>query len=174
MTLRKALSIAVLAVVGLPGPGVAGPQQEAETNSRVPELFAFHGIIYPIWHGAYSNKDYQALRGYVPEIKRLAAKVYTASLPGILRDKKARWAEGVALLKKAVDDYCAAAEGTDDRALLDAAEELHTRFESLARIILPVIPEVDAFHKVLYVVYHKHAPGKAYDQVRATVPDLLA
>jgi len=91
-----------------------------------------------------------------------------------LRDKKAKWMDGVALLKKAVDDYNIAAAGADNQALLNAAETLHAAFENLARVIMPVSREVDAFHQVLYVIYHKYAPDKAYDKVRSAIPDLLA
>jgi len=174
MRRRQVKLVGLLAVLGMIGLAAANPPQDAETKSQVPELVAFHEIIYPIWHTAYPNKDYQALRKYVPQINALAARLYAASLPGILRDKKAKWADGIALLKKAVEDYNAAADGNDDRALLDAAETLHAKFEDLARVIIPVIPEVHAFHQVLYVVYHKYAPERAYDKVRAVSPDLVS
>jgi len=149
-------------------------EQTAETKSEVPELTAFHDVIYPIWHTAYPEKDYKALRGYVPQINELAAKIYGAKLPGILREKEAKWKEGVAQLKKAVDDYNAAAAGTNDQALLNAAEALHTKYESLVRALRPVLKEVDAFHQVLYVVYHKYLPDKAYDKIRGASGDLVA
>ena len=169
----KAFLSVLLALLAAAGTLPAAGPQDAETKSVVPELWAFHEIIFPIWHKAYPGKDVQALRGYVPRINELAAKVYTASLPGILRDKKDKWQEGVAQLKKSVDAYNAAAEGTNDQALLAAAETLHAMFEGLARIIVPVIPEVDAFHQVLYVIYHKFLPDTDFASIRDAVPDLL-
>lgn len=145
-----------------------------ETESRVPELEAFHEIIYPIWHTAYPEKDIAALKGYGPEVERLAAAVYGAKLPGILRDKAAKWQAGVAELRKAVEGYRAAAAGTDDRALLDAAELLHARYELLVRTIRPVLKEMDEFHKSLYVIFHKLLPEKKFDEVRAAAEDLKA
>lgn len=154
---------------------VAAPQspQAQETDSTVPALDAFHEIIYPIWHMAYPQKDYAALRGYLPQIKSLAEKLYTAPLPGILRDKEANWKQGLAEFKKAVDDYAAAASGTDDEALLKAAEVLHARYEMLVRITRPVLKEMDEFHKVLYVVYHKDLPGKDYGKIRTATQELI-
>jgi len=150
---------------------VAFPQ---ETESRVPELEAFHEIIYPIWHTAYPEKDIAALKGYVPEIDRLAARVYGAKLPGILRDKEAKWQAGLAELRKSVEAYAVAAKGTDDQILLDAAETLHTRYELLVRTVRPVLGEMDEFHKVLYVVFHKSLPEKKFGEIRAVSPDLKA
>lgn len=149
------------------------PLQTEETESRVEELMEFHEIIYPIWHTAYPDKDYAALREYVPEVNRLAKNVFAAKLPGILRDKKAKWDEGLEQLKKAVEDYNKAAEGDNDQALLDAAEVLHARFEMMVRIIRPVLKEIDEFHKVLYVVYHKYLPDREFVKIKAVADDFI-
>ncbi len=151
----------------------AETSQTEETESWVKELGDFHEIIYPIWHTAYPEKDYEALRGFVPEINRLAKNLFDAPLPGILRDKKPKWDEGLEQMKKAVEDYNKAAAADDDQALLDAAEDLHAKFEMMVRIIRPVLKEIDEFHKVLYVVYHKHLPNKEYDAIRSAADDFI-
>lgn len=147
--------------------------QQEETESTVPELMEFHSIIYPIWHDAYPDKDYEALRSYVDEINSLAEKIYTASLPGILRDKQAKWEEGLNAFKKSVEDYNSAAAGDDNEAFLQAAEDLHAKYEMMVRIIRPVLKEVDEFHKVLYVIYHKYLPEKEFDKIKSDMEDLL-
>jgi hypothetical protein len=144
-----------------------------ETESSVPALTAFHEIIYPIWHTAYPDKDCAALRSFAPEVKNLAEKIYGAKLPGILRDKQAKWDQAFAELRKSVDAYLAAAAGTDDAALLDAAETLHARYEMMVRTIRPVLREVDTFHKTLYVVYHKYLPGKDFGKIAEVSADML-
>jgi hypothetical protein len=154
-------------------PSVFDPAQTAETESRVPELSAFHDVIYPIWHTAYPEKDYDALRKFVPEITRLADGLYTASLPGILRDKKARWEAGLEEMKKAVDNYSRAASGEDNLTLLNAAEDLHANYEMMVRIIRPVLKEVDEFHKTLYTVYHKYLPNREFGKIGSATPDLI-
>lgn len=147
--------------------------QTEETESKVPELTALHEIIYPIWHTAYPEKDYEALRSYVPEINRLAEDLYKAALPGILRDKKTKWDNGIEELKQVVEDYNEAASDKDNQALLNAAEELHSKFEMLVRIIRPVLNEVDEFHKVLYVVYHKYLPNREFDSIESVANTLV-
>jgi hypothetical protein len=175
MTKRScAIVIAVAALAVLGGWAQEKAAVSAETESSVPELTAFHEIIYPIWHTAYPEKDIAALKSYVPQVNELAAKVYAAKLPGILHEKEAKWQAGLAEFKKAVDAYNAAAKGTDDQAMLNAAEALHMRYEMLVRAIRPVLPEMDEFHKVLYVVYHKYLPDKKWDDVRTAAPELLA
>lgn len=168
MTKRLSAIILIFAVLAVGG--VLGQ----ETESSVPELTAFHEIIYPIWHTAYPEKDIAALKSYVPQVNDLAAKIYSAKLPGILREKESKWQAGVAEFRKSVEAYNAAAKGTDDKALLDAAETLHMRYEMLVRAIRPVLPEMDAFHKVLYIVYHTYLPGKNWEDIRKTAPEMKA
>ena len=172
---KTRIRIVILAAAFIALTMIARAQQPAgETKSEVPELTAFHEIIYPIWHTAYPDKDYAALRGYVPQINALAAKIYTAQLPGILREKEAKWKDGVAQLKTAVDGYNAAAAGKDDQALLDAAEMLHAKYEALVRALMPVLKEVDDFHQALYVIYHKYTPDKLFDKIREAAFELAA
>jgi len=174
MKIQKAVCSLLVALLAAAGAFAQAPQQDAETKSAVPELWAFHKVIFPIWHKAFPAKDYEAMRGFVPKVNDLAGKVYTASLPGIFRDKKDAWRKGVAYLKTTVEAFTAAASGPNRQALLDAAEALHAAFESLARIIIPVVPEVDAFHQTLYVIYHKFLPADDILSIRNAVPDLLA
>ena len=165
-----ALFLMIIGVAGLFAQGM--PQ--GEMSSSVPELDAFHDVIMPMWHTAYPNKDYAALRELAKDVPPGVAKIAGARLPGILRDKEAVWAKGVADLKAASDAYIKAAAGKDDAALLTAAETLHTRYEGLVRLVRPVLKEMDDFHKVLYVVNHKYLPEKQWDAICNASADLVA
>jgi hypothetical protein len=163
-----------LAVMLVLAAAAAVPALAQETESAVPELAAFHEVIYPIWHTAYPAKDIAMLKSLVPQVNELAGKVFAAKLPGILRDKQAKYDASLAEFRKSVEAYDAAAKGTDDKALLDAAEVMHAKYEMLVRAIRPVLKEMDEFHKALYVVYHKDLPAKDWEAVRAASPDLKA
>lgn len=137
-----------------------------EMNSEIPELSDMHEIIYPIWHTAYPEKDIQALKGYTEEVNEKSGKLIAVKkLPGILRERQGKWDKGLKEFEKTVTAYNEASKGTDDQAMLDAAEELHAKYEMLVRIIRPVLKEVDAFHQVLYVVYHKDLPAKDFKAI---------
>ena len=147
---------------------------DRDSESTVPELVDFHEIIFPIWHTAFPAKDYIALRGFMTAIDAQAAKINAAVLPGILREKKQAWESGLAEFNLAVAGYGKAAVGSDNQALLDAAELLHARFEMLVRAIRPVAKEVDAYHKVLYVIYHKYLPEKNFSAICSVAADMVA
>lgn len=149
-------------------------KEVSETDSRVIELENFHEVMYPIWHTSYPAKDYDALRSYVGEVNKLADVIYSAKLPGILRDKKEKWDIGIKEFKTAVNGYNNSADEKDDTALLKSAENLHTKYENLVRIIRPVLKEVDQFHQLLYVIYHTYLPGKDYKAIKSVTGDLVA
>ena len=152
----------------------AVPVLAQETEGTVPEIAAFHEVIYPIWHTAYPDKDIAMLKSLVPQVNELAGKVFAAKLPGILRDKQVKYDAALAEFRASVEAYNAAAKGSDDKAMLDAAELLHAKYEKLARTLQPVLKEMEDFHKVLYVVYHTDLPAKNWEAVRTAAPDLKA
>lgn len=170
MKFRRCGAVALMLFSAAALAAIASPAQE--TESAVPELAAFHEVIYPIWHTAYPDKDIAMLKSLVPQVDELAAKVFAAKLPGILRDKQAKYDAGLAEFRKSVEAYDAAAKGADDQALLDAAEALHAKYEMLVRVIRPVLKEMDEFHKALYVVYHKDLPAQDWAAIRTAAPDL--
>ncbi len=147
--------------------------QTQDTVWRVPELDDFHEVMHPIWHDAYPNKDYDALKKYADEVNEKAKAVYSAQLPGIQREKQLKWNEGIMQFQAAVEDYNKYAASDDKEALLKAAENLHTKYEMLVRILRPVIKEIDEFHKTLYVVYHDFLPNKNYKKIRDVTDKLI-
>jgi len=172
MKMKSILRMMIFAALALFVIAAQARPQAQETDSTVPELTAFHDIIHPIWHTAYPDKDYAALRSYAPEVKARAEKIFAAKLPPILHEKQAKWDQGLAEFKKAVEGYLTTASGTNDEALLNAAEALHSKYEMMVRTIRPVLKEVDAFHKVLYMVYHKYLPNKDYEGVKSVYEDM--
>ncbi|MGV8042366.1 MAG: hypothetical protein AB2L07_20750 [Thermoanaerobaculaceae bacterium] len=161
------LALAVPAVAEqMPKPG--------ETSSQVPELFAFHDVIAPLWHEAWPNKNLAMMRELLPQVEQHVAAIRKAELPGILRDKQDVWNKGVEALAAAASSMKAALAANEEKASLDAVEELHARFEGLVRVIRPAMKELDAYHVVLYDLYHKALPAKDVTKIDALANDLAA
>lgn len=170
--MKNLLFVFILSLILFFLPAFAQEHQESEITSSVPELFAFHDVIYQIWHTGYPEKDFELLKSLVPEVKEGADKVLSAKLPGILRDKQTEWDKGLTKFKSSVEKYNKAMEGNDEQEILSSAEELHSDFEMLVRIIKPVTKEVDEFHKVLYMIYHHYGPGKQTEELNNAIDDL--
>ena len=152
---------------------LASFSQTQDTVWRVPELDEFHEVMYPIWHTAYPAKDYDALKKFVDEVNIKAKDIYSATLPGIQREKQLKWNEGVMQFQAAVEDYNKYAVADDNEGLLKAAENLHTKYEMLVRTIRPVLKEIDEFHKTLYIVYHDYLPNKNYKKLGKVTDTLI-
>jgi hypothetical protein len=176
MITRTSLSLLLSLVCAFAAP-VAPAQQEgdphaAETTPQVPALSKFHTPIYKLWHTAWPKKDTAMMAMLTPEIDKGIAGVAQAELPGILRDKKAVWEENVKLLQAVGVEYREAMAGDDLAAKLHAAEKLHAQYEKLVRIVRPVMKQIEAFHSVLYMLYHYYMPENNVDKIRSSGKDL--
>jgi len=147
-------------------------QRTAEATASVPELEAFHEVIFQIWHEAWPNKNTAMLQQLLPEVEKGISNVASAQLPGILREKRGVWEEGVKKLQGAGSEYKTAAAAKDETRLLAAAEILHSRYEALMRAIRPALKELDEFHAVLYMLYHHYLPGYEIEKIRSSAVEL--
>jgi len=143
-----------------------------ETTTDVPALHSFHTVIYTLWHTAWPDKDTAMLASLLPEIEKGASEVARAELPGILRDKKPSWDQGVATLQEIVAEYATAVREKKGEELFDAAERLHAQFERLIRTIRPALKELDEFHAVLYMLYHHYVPEHNQAAIRTSADSL--
>ena len=158
------LGLVLLAACG--GSGSVPEIPVSEVTAEVAELDAVHELMYPLWHDAFPNRDFDTIRELVPQFEPLLTAVETVELPGILRDKQSRWDEGKARMMGSFQALKAAAEAHDHEGMLEHTEAFHMRYEGLVRIIRPVVPELEAFHQELYKLYHYYSPG--YDVARIT------
>lgn len=147
-------------------------QKPADAVAEVPELVSFHEVIFKIWHEAWPNKDTNMLKDLQPSVEEGIANVAAAQLPGILREKKHAWVEEIEKLKNAGAVYKEAAAADDSIRLLGAAEELHSRFEKLMRLIRPVLKELEDFHSSLYMLYHYYLPEYDIEKIRTSAEEL--
>jgi hypothetical protein len=146
--------------------------KDHEVSSDVKELSDFHEIIYQVWHTGWPNKDIKLLASLLPDIESQFALIKKVELPGILRDKKEKWDLGLVEFEKSVIWYKKSATEKDSVGLLNAAEKLHSDFESMVRIVKPLLKEIDAFHQVLYMLYHYYAPDKNAEKIKQSAVEM--
>jgi hypothetical protein len=140
----------------------------AELRAEVPELTAFHEVIFELWHKAWPEKNITLIKELLPRVKTDFGAVEKAAIPGILRDKEASWKKGLKRMNAMVDACDNAAAANDVPGLLAAVEALHSGFEAQMRIVRPVMKELGDFHVDLYQIYHHFLPGKQIEQLRAS------
>jgi hypothetical protein len=144
-----------------------------ETNGRVPELDAFHKPIYELWHDAWPAKDVAKLKALLPDVEKAYTALAAAKLPGILREKKAKWDEKLQQLAQAMRDYRKAVGQNDGEGILKATESVHMDYEQMVRVVRPAMKELDAFHQVLYMLHHYYVPEGKAAQIKASADSLV-
>ncbi|MBD3413181.1 MAG: hypothetical protein GF421_01965 [Candidatus Aminicenantes bacterium] len=142
---------------------------QQELTASVPELTELHEVVYPLWHNAFPEKDYSLIKELLPKVESLYAELEEAKLPGILRDKQGAWNKGKQTLASAVQSLKQAAEADDKEAMLSQVESFHAAYERLVRIIRPLVPELEAFHKELYKLYHYYTPEYDLEKIKTAV-----
>ncbi len=140
-----------------------------ETVMEVPALSDFHTVIYQVWHTAWPEKNYTMLKELFPEIESGSKKIAEVQLAGIFRDKEKIWKENVEKLIDIVSEYKTAMEYNDNAELLDYAEQLHSQYEKLVRIVRPVLKELSDFHETLYPLYHYYLPENNVEKIHSAV-----
>jgi hypothetical protein len=176
MTARKlsVLAIVIVAIALGAAPVTAQHEHANEVKAEVPALGAFHEIIYPLWHTAWPNKDVNLMKELLPKVKEHVAALQKAELPGILRDKQAKWDEGVKKIVASAEAYEKALAADQLQPLLDAVEELHAGFERQVRLIRPPMKELEAYHQVLYTLFHHDWPKRQLEAVQKASEELVA
>jgi uncharacterized coiled-coil DUF342 family protein len=141
---------------------------EAEISASVPALDAVHDLVRPLWHDAFPQKDYDAIKELIPQLEERLGAVEAVELPGILREKEDQWVERREKLMERFTALKAAAEDDDQDSMLGQTEAFHLAYESLVRVIRPVVPELDAFHQEMYKLYHYYMPAYDVEKIRET------
>ncbi|MEJ2636656.1 MAG: hypothetical protein P8184_15350 [Calditrichia bacterium] len=119
-----------------------------------------HEVIFPLWHKAYPAKNFEFLTSLFPDIEKHFETLKQAEFPAGFPDRKQRWEEEISRMQKVMKSYKTAIDEHNKGALLNSAEALHTAYERLIKVLNPPVPEVGAFHEVLYRVYHEYMPNK--------------
>jgi hypothetical protein len=151
---------------------VAIAQLPDETSGRVPELDAFHKPIYTLWHDAWPAKDIAKLKELLPDVEKAYTTLAAAKLPGILRDKQAKWEEKLQVLTQSVKAYKESVGKNDAEGILKAAEAVHMNYEQMVRLVRPVVKELDVFHQSLYLLHHYYVPENKTALIKAAADSL--
>ena len=147
---------------------------QEELTAAVPELDDLHSAVYPLWHQAYPEKDYQMIKELVPQLDSLSAILDNVQLPGILRDKQEAWDKQKEILKATLAKLKKAANTNNKEDMLAQTEAFHSAYEKLVRTIRPMVKELDAFHQEMYKLFHYYLPNYDLTKIRETVAAMQA
>lgn len=103
---------------------------------KIPELISFHDdVLHEIWHEAYPNDDIAAIKAAVPAFKEKAAALTNVQWPEALGDQIEAIKDKVTALQDAVNELENACQGNDTKAIKKATENIHSLYETIARML---------------------------------------
>ncbi len=149
---------------------LAMQRQTESPRITIPAVKRMHEVIFPLWHKAYPAKNFELLKSLLPDIEKHFEALKQAEFPAGYPDRKQRWQEEISEMQNVIRSYKTAIDDGNTESLLISAEKLHTAYEKLIKVLNPPVPEVDAFHEVLYRVYHEYLPNKNWIKLNEAIP----
>jgi hypothetical protein len=98
------------------------------------ELEAFHATLYVLYHRQLDPFTLDAVSRSVRTMKEQMGPLSTAALPERLKAKAADFEAARARLAAAVDAAVASLEGKEEKAIREAIELLHTRYQEVEAV----------------------------------------
>jgi hypothetical protein len=103
---------------------------------KIPELIDFHdNVLHDVWHEAYPNSDIAAIKAAVPAFKEKAAALTSVQWPEALGDQIEAIKGKVTALQNTVSELETACEANDSEAIKKSTEDVHSLYETIARML---------------------------------------
>lgn len=101
---------------------------------RTRELEEFHLVLYPLWHQAMPNKDYQAIKAAVPSLESKMEALMQAQLSQRFRGIESEFVEKRQALKLAVEDLADVCRQNKDEEIIDKLTQMHDAYRELDQV----------------------------------------
>ncbi|MCJ7577759.1 MAG: hypothetical protein MUO91_04845 [candidate division Zixibacteria bacterium] len=101
---------------------------------RMREMEQFHLVLYPLWHEAMPNKDYQAIKDAVPSLESKMDALMKAQIPEDFKDIETQIIEKREALGKAVEDLANVCRRNKDKEIIDELTQMHESYRALDEV----------------------------------------
>lgn len=101
---------------------------------RIRELDEFHLVLYPLWHQAMPNKDYQAVKAVIPSLEKRLADLMRAQLPQRFKGIEPQFLEKREALSQAVHELADVCRQDEDEKILDRLTQMHEAYRALDHV----------------------------------------
>jgi len=98
---------------------------------RMKEIGDFHLVLYPLWHEAMPNKDYQAIKAAVPSLESRMDALMKAQIPEEFKDIEPQITEKREALRKSVEDLANVCRANKDKEIIDKLTQMHESYQAL-------------------------------------------
>jgi len=101
---------------------------------RTRELDEFHLVLYPLWHQAMPNKDYQAVKAAIPSLEKRLSDLLRAQLPQRFKEIEPQFLEKREALRQAVQELAGVCRQDKDEKIIDKLTQMHEAYRGLDEV----------------------------------------
>jgi flagellar motility protein MotE (MotC chaperone) len=101
---------------------------------RMKEMEEFHLVLYPLWHEAMPNKEYQTIKDAVPSLENKMDALMKAEIPEDFKDIETRIIEKREALGKAVEDLANVCRKNKNQEIIDKLTQMHESYRALDEV----------------------------------------
>ena len=101
---------------------------------RIKELEEFHLVLYPLWHQAMPNEDYQAIKSAIPSLEDKTDALISAVLPQRFKGLEPQFLEKREALKQAVHELADVCRKNDDDSIIQKLTQMHQAYMELDQV----------------------------------------
>jgi len=101
---------------------------------RIRELEQFHLVLYPLWHQAMPNKDYQAIKAAVPPLESKMEALMQAQLSRRFSGIESQFVEKREALRLSVKDLAEVCRQNKDDKMIDKLTVMHDAYRELDQV----------------------------------------
>lgn len=101
---------------------------------RTKESEEFHLVLYPLWHQAMPDKDYQAIKAAVPSLESKMSALMQAQLSQRFRGIESEFVEKREALRLSVEDLADVCRQNKDEKIIDKLTVMHDAYRELDQV----------------------------------------
>ncbi|MGB2698161.1 MAG: hypothetical protein WBD28_09945 [Candidatus Zixiibacteriota bacterium] len=101
---------------------------------RIKELEEFHLVLYPLWHQAMPNEDYQAIKSAIPSLESKMDALMSAQLSQRFSGIQPEFVEKREALRLAVDELAEVCRNNDEDNIIQKLTQMHQAYMELDQV----------------------------------------
>ncbi len=136
---------------------------------------AFHAIMAPTWHGAWPDKDYDALLAAGPKFREAFEAIMKLEPEHKTEARQAAFLKQRKEFGELINEYATAAEKGEKEKVYELMPAVHDAFEATASTLLPVYyPEFEGLVITLNLIRETHLPKDNVEGIVGSTETLVA
>ena len=103
-------------------------------SPRTREIEQFHLVLYPLWHQALPDKDYQAIKAAIPSLEEKMDALMRAPFPQRFKALEPQFIQKREALKISVEELADVCRQNKEEKIIDKLTQMHEAYRELDQV----------------------------------------